>query len=360
MMTQTYWLLGLIPLLIAASMGALWLRRHKSAAMTEGMTTHSLEALYLSDAEQQAIRSSQVTVLSETLSTAEENSFYVMIESISRLPSPERDHLIHALDVLDERNTMQQLLFGFLLVEKAKEVRHFKDPNETQAEQTARSQELARLAVDALQGLSQSLERLWEKDLYFHSLIAAGIYSGDVAGRQELWLTRLGERLGHLPWTARTLCLAYSSQWHGSSELCLEIARKIFEMAEPGSPASGIIVYAHDLIFYHKRFVQDQPIDPPSYYSQPQIRDEILKSLKKWYAVKEKTYGFQRSTLNDRITNVLLFLGYPQDALKALLRSHPADAVWCIKKMIKRTGLYNHIVKTISDNTEAPKLNYLR
>lgn len=360
MTMQDYWLLGLIPFLILLLLFFRRMRLNRLPDLSDGLATQSLQVLYLSETEQQALHSSQVNILGESLAGATENSFYVMIETISQLPPPERDHLIHALDVLDERSSIQQLLFGFLLVEKSKEVRRVREPSETLAEQIARSQELARLSVDALQGLSQNLEHPWEKDLYFHSLIAAGTYSGDIAGRSELWLTRLGDELGQFPWTARTLCMAFSSQWHGSAELCLELARKIFESAEPGSPASGIIVYAYDLIFYQKRFVEDQAIDPPSYYSQPQIKDEILKSLKKWYAVKEKIYGFQRSTLNDRIISALLFLGYPKDALKALLRSHPTDAVWCIKKMIRRSGLYNHIQKTISDNEEAPQLNFLR
>lgn len=283
-----------------------------------------------------------------------------MINAISQLPPPERDHLIHALEALEKRQPMAQLLLGFLLVEKSKAVRQGCGPGETHTAQLSRSHELAQLSIETLRGLSQKLVHLWEKDLYFHSLISANTYTGALAGRSDSWLTQLGDQLGELPWAARTLCLAYSDRWHGSSQLCLSLARKIFDAAEPGSPASGIIVYAYDLIFYHKRFVEAQAIDPPSYFSQADIKDEILKSLKKWYAVKERIYGFQRSTVNDHIISTLLFLGYPKDTLKALLKSHPADAIWCIRKMIQRSGLHNHLLKAISDNEQAPQLHFLR
>lgn len=360
-----YWLLGLLPIVCAGVAARCHLRQRQRAAHKDKLITHRLETLYLSDDEQRALTSDEISALTDTLAAANADSFYVMVEQIRQRSPTARDHLIHALDVVEDRPPVAQLLFGFLLVEKAMEIMQAQSSTEAPGE-IARAQELARLGIDALQGLRSQLETLWARDVYYRSLIIADnckheTYTlSDRATHHAAWLTRLQGDLGRLPWTARTLCQAYSAQWHGNDALCLDIAQQIADAAEPGTACSGIIVFAHDLIFYHRRFIKGQSIDPTTYYTQPAVKHDILSALKKWYAIKEKRYDYQRSLANDRITNALLFLGYPHDALKALLRSHPADTIWCIKKTIHRTGLHQHILKAIADNDASARLNYLR
>jgi hypothetical protein len=336
------------------------IRFRRPSYLEDDLITQSLEHIYLNASQINALSSNELQTLTHALSQAENDSFYVMVEAIRQRRPAERDHLIHALDVLENRSSTEQLLFGFLLIEKAKDVRDTKALTDLAAEKIARAQELARMGMEALQGLSHQLEGLWAKDVYFESLINAGLCTETLAGRHELWLTRVQDYLGQLPSTSRTLCTVYSAKGLGSTNVGLDIARKIFDATEPGSPCSGILVFAHDLAFYNKRFIEKQQIDPTTYYAQKDVKAEILQSLKKWYAVKEKPYGYQRSLSNDRLVSVLLFLGYPTDAFKALVRSHCSPSVWCIKKMIPRKGLHQHVRKAMPQKEAKPQLNYLR